>query len=306
MTLTSSLGYSNTVESLRMGPSQLVSTSVFIRRDVKESRDEAMSRRRSALMSSGHWQIPPAQPQERTISMMRQTCHLSQSYYTKRKQAHLSYFQFKCINIWDRKCTIRVFQAKGKHSTHGATKMKAKTRQRQESLFWTGCVFQTDFIKCNRQLLFFFFLHVFLCKTKVDMDWGKTENCLFPLFKAKNTLYPQLKSFLPLLTLGFSPLWGKQIDGWSHCTRGFRSVPAIHPWVSQKQEKKTLNLFVNVPREPLPGTSRHKVGVMASHRLYTELFWRFTQWTSATTSVRTCTLPLCDVELTLMEAFATL
>lgn len=73
-----------------------------------------------------------------------------------------------------------------------------------------------------------------------------------------------------------------------------------------KNKKKALNLFVNAPREPLPGTSRHKVGVMASHRLYAELFWRFTQWTSATASIRTYTLPLCDVELTLVEALAKL
>lgn len=71
-------------------------------------------------------------------------------------------------------------------------------------------------------------------KKKVDLGWCKTEICLFPPLKAKTTLYPQPKSFLPLLT---PPLQGKKIDGWSHCTRGFRSVPAIHPWVSQKQEK---------------------------------------------------------------------
>lgn len=202
-------------------------------------------------------------------------------------------------NNWDRNCTIVFFQPEGKRST--------RCDERQERLFWTGCIFQTDFIKCNHQLFFIFiFCLSSFCKTKVDLGWCKTETCLFPPFKAKTTLYPQPKSFLPLLTLGFFPPTRQKNRWMKSLYKGFQKCSCNPPMSFSKTRKKALNLFVNVPREPLPGTSRHKVGVMASHRLYAELFWRFTQWTSATASVRTYTLPLCDVELMLVEAFATL
>lgn len=152
----------------------------------------------------------------------------------------------------------------------------------------------------------FFCLLVFLCKTKVDLGWCKIEICLFPPFKAKTTLYPQPKSFLLLLTLGFFPPTRQRNRWMKSLYNRFQKCSCNPPMSFSKTRKKAFNLFVNVPREPLPGTSRHKFRVMASHRLYAELFWRFTQWTSATASVQTYTLPLCDVELTLVEAFAML
>lgn len=57
-TLTSSLGFSNMEELLQMGASQLSQTSVFIRRDVKETPKMGMNRRCLSLMSHGFSQIP--------------------------------------------------------------------------------------------------------------------------------------------------------------------------------------------------------------------------------------------------------
>lgn len=72
-------------ELLRMGPSQL-SHSVFIRRDVKETgcRDE-----QTMLVFDVPWVLTNpsvAWLRERAIRLMKRVCHLSQSYYTPRKQ----------------------------------------------------------------------------------------------------------------------------------------------------------------------------------------------------------------------------
>lgn len=190
-------------------------------------------------------------------------------------------------------------------STRGETFHTVWRKERKAVLNWVNLpnwLYQMQ----SPVVFYFYILFVFLCKTKVDLGWCKTETCLFPLFKAKTTLYPQPKSFLPLLTLGFFPPTRQKNTWMKSLYKGFQKCSCNPPMSFSKTRKKALNLFVNVPREPLPGTSRHKVGVMASHRLYAELFWRFTQWTSATASVRTYTLPLCDVELMLVEAFATL
>lgn len=157
------------------------------------------------------------------------------------------------------------------------------------------------------RVCFFSFLSSF-SPTKVESHWSKTECCLFSPIKATITLHHQPNSSLALITLWVPPSPSRKkkkkqpdeiiIQGVLRC------VSEIHIWVSQKtrgRKKKSLNLVVKVPLEPFPATSRHKAEVMASHRWYAELFWRFTQWTSATASAGTYTLPLCDVEVTVVE-----
>lgn len=227
MTLTSSLGYSNTEEPLRMGPSQLDSTSVFIRGGVKESGDEAMSRRRSALMSHGCWQIPPAQPQERAISAMTQAYHLSQSYDNKRKQAVSLIFP---SNIWinesemhnavlssggDAFCTVRrklrQSRVKGKK---GCFELFVSSKLTLSNAIARG--FWSSFVKQR------------LSCTKLKLK----SVCSLP--SKQKSLCIQPKSFLAFLTFGFSPYKGDKVSA----RLVFRSVPAIHPRVSEKQEKK--------------------------------------------------------------------
>lgn len=129
---------------------------------------------------------------------------------------------------------------------------------------------------------------VFFCNTKVELHQTKTEICLFTPFKAKITLHPtQIISGLFNFWVSPPTRGIKLAHGW------FSEVflQSTHEFLKNKKKINALNVFVNVPMEPLLATSRHKAGVMASHRLYAELFWRFTQSTSATVSVRTYTPP---------------
>lgn len=117
MTHASSLGFSNMEELPLMGPSQLSQTSVFRRRDVKETLDIEMSRRCLSLMSRGYLQIPLWHSRwERAITLMKRMCHLSQSYYTLRKQTvsiislqnkkirHVCYFKAReCVHVMKKK-----------------------------------------------------------------------------------------------------------------------------------------------------------------------------------------------------------
>lgn len=141
---------------------------------------------------------PPAQPQERTISTMRQTCHLSQSYYTERKQAHLPYFQFKCINKWDRKCTIWFFQAEGKRSTRcEENEGKAKTKARKtvlKQVYLPNWLYQMQ-----SPVVFFYFFVCLSSFVKQRLTWAdvKLKSVWSLPSKQKTLCIPNPNHFCP-------------------------------------------------------------------------------------------------------------
>lgn len=102
---------------------------------------------------------------------------------------------------------------------------------------------------------FFYFLLVFLCKTKVDWGWCKTEICLFPPIKAKTARYPQPKSFLPLLTLGFfPPTEAEKID--EVIVQGVSEVflQSTHEFL--KNRKESLKFIFERSQGPTPGNQQ--------------------------------------------------
>lgn len=144
-----------------------------------------MSRRRSTLMSCGCWQIPQAQPQQRAISLMRQACHLSQSYDTERKTVF-----FRQINKKEDVRSRGFFQAEGEAFLVVSKKWKQRWHIGKKWCFEACVSFKLTL--SNVRIFFFFFCLLFL-KTKVELHWTKTEPCLFSPFKANITLHHQPK-----------------------------------------------------------------------------------------------------------------
>lgn len=120
-----------------------------------------MSRRRSTLMSCGCWQIPQAQPQQRAISLMRQACHLSQSYDTERKTVF-----FRQINKKEDVRSRGFFQAEGEAFLVVSKKWKQRWHRGKKWCFEACVSFKLTL--SNVRVFFFFFFAFFFWKQRLS------------------------------------------------------------------------------------------------------------------------------------------